>query len=132
MDRSLQAIVSRRASNKFEYCQYPLPPFLIEHIIARKHGGKTTEGNLALACIRCNFHKGPNLTGIDPQSGVVVRLFHPRRDRWKEHFRWRGAILIGATAVGRTTIEVLQINCEIRVQVRRRLTQSGLSGPSPR
>ena len=29
--------------------------------------------NLALACIDCNLHKGPNLTGIDPETNQVTR-----------------------------------------------------------
>jgi hypothetical protein len=63
-------------------------PFQIDHIIARKHGGGSAEDNLAFACFYCNTHKGPNIAGIDPVSREVVRLFHPRRDVWKEHFFW--------------------------------------------
>jgi hypothetical protein len=82
----------------------------IDHIVARQHGGRTSLDNLALACFPCNNHKGPNLSGIDPDRGEMVRLFHPRRDTWSRHFRWEGARLVGKTAVGRTTIEVLAIN----------------------
>jgi hypothetical protein len=34
--------------------------------------------NLAFACYHCNLHKGPNLSGIDQESGALVRLFNPR------------------------------------------------------
>ena len=27
--------------------------------------------------------------------GELVRLFHPRQDRWNEHFQWVGAELVG-------------------------------------
>jgi hypothetical protein len=40
---------------------------------------------LALACCYCNRYKGPDLSGIDPNSGEVVPLFHPRRQQWDEH-----------------------------------------------
>src|SRR6185437_12317497 len=86
----LQAEVRRRASNRCEYCGLPQAafrrPFHIEHIIAKQHGGQTQQGNLALDCWYCNLKKGPNLTGIDPDSGMVVELFHPRNDRWSDHF----------------------------------------------
>jgi 5-methylcytosine-specific restriction endonuclease McrA len=73
----------------------------VEHIVARQHGGSSMQENLAWACHHCNLHKGPNLTGIDPDSNEVVRLFHPRRDRWEEHFAVHGPRLVGRTPVGR-------------------------------
>jgi hypothetical protein len=57
-------------------------PFEIDHLIARKHGGKTIAGNLAVSCIYCNAHKGPNISGIDPKTGKLTRLYHPRRHKW--------------------------------------------------
>jgi hypothetical protein len=50
-------------------------------------------------------------------------LFHPRRDRWQDHFRWSGLILSGLTPVGRTTIEVLRINDPDRIATRRQILQ---------
>lgn len=126
MDKALVDLVHRRADNRCEYCHFPQPPFHIEHIIARKHGGPTVEGNLALACVRCNFHKGPNLSGIDPDTGDVVRLFHPRTDRWTDHFRWDGARIQGLTPTGRATTAVLEINQRTRVQARERLIAEGV------
>jgi 5-methylcytosine-specific restriction endonuclease McrA len=41
----------------------------IEQVIARQPGGSDEIDNLALACHRCNLHKGPNLTGVDPSNG---------------------------------------------------------------
>ena len=125
MNKATEELVRRRAGGRCEYCKFPLPPFHMEHIIARKHGGPTTPDNLALACIRCNFHKGPNLSGIDPKTGNVVSLFHPRRDHWHEHFRWRNARLIGMTPIARATIAVLEINAALRVEARARLIEEG-------
>jgi 5-methylcytosine-specific restriction endonuclease McrA len=103
----------------------PLSTFHVEHIIARKHGGSDAPSNLALACDRCNAHKGPNLTGIDPETGEIVPLFNPRNHIWEEHFRLSEATIVGLTAVGRTTIRVLNMNEERRVRLRTMLKRYG-------
>ena len=123
MDAALRQRVRDRADNRCEYCHLrqghqPVCQFQMEHIIPRQHGGGDAEENLALACFHCNLHKGTNLTGIDPESGEIVRLFHPRRDRWRDHFAWRGVALAGLTALGRTTIQVLKINAPRRLELR--------------
>jgi len=41
--------------------------------------------------------KGTNLSGIDPATGEIARLFHPRRDIWSEHCQWQDALLVGRT-----------------------------------
>ena len=87
-----------------------LGSFHADHIIARQHGGESGLQNLALACLHCNQHKGPNIAGRNPDTDEVVELFDPRRDRWGDHFEWNGADLTGKTAVGRVTIQVLAIN----------------------
>jgi 5-methylcytosine-specific restriction endonuclease McrA len=99
MDPATRRLVAERARDRCEYCQLhqddsPLAPLHVEHIIARKHGGGDALDNLALACIDCNLHKGANLTGIDPQTQAVTRLFHPRRDVWAAHFEWRASLLL--------------------------------------
>jgi hypothetical protein len=96
----------------------PLARLHVEHIVPIKHGGTDDEENLALACIDCNLHKGSNLTGIDPQTGQITELFHPRRQRWDEHFRWDGLRIVGQSAVGRSTIAVLAMNSEDQLALR--------------
>ncbi len=66
--------------------------------------------NLALACIHCNRHKGPNIAGVDYETGEVIRLFHPRRDEWEAHFRWAGAEIVPLSSIGRVTVGVLFMN----------------------
>lgn len=73
-------------------------------------GGETTSENLALCCGRCNRHKGPNLTGIDPQTGNITRLFNPRTDRWSAHFKWEREMIVGISDIVRATVVVLQLN----------------------
>jgi len=131
MDARIRAQVRRRARLRCEYCQFPERfaglRFQLDHVVARKHSGPTKLANLALACFRCNSHKGPNLSGIDPQSGKVVRLFNPREDHWLEHFEWDGPRLLGLTPRARATIAVLRINREDAVLVRSTLIEEGIS-----
>ena len=109
--------------------QFDPLPFHVDHIVAQKHHGATTAENLALACYNCNMYKGPNIAGIETSTGLVIPLFHPRRDDWHTHFRWEGARLIGVTSVGRVTIEVLQINLPQRVAHRESLIAEGVFPP---
>ncbi len=44
------------------------------------------------------------------ETGEIVEPFHPRRDQWGDRFQWDGADLIGKTAIGQATIQVLAIN----------------------
>ncbi len=91
------------------YPRYRLP-FQVDHIVARQHSGPTTSDNLAMARYHCNRYKGPNIAGLDPASGDLVRLFHPRVDGWAEHFCWDGALIVGQSAIGRATVQVLAMN----------------------
>jgi hypothetical protein len=100
-------------------------PFQIDHIIARQHGGVTELENLALACIHCNRFKGPNIAGLDKESGQIVRLFHPRRDIWAEHFQWNGPELTALTQIGQVTIAVLMINDSEVIALRKVLAEEG-------
>lgn len=135
MTPSLRRLVNERAEHCCECCglpqaQVPALAFHVEHIIPRKHDGADTADNLALACYFCNLHKGPNLTGIDPRTGQIVALFHPRRDSWKRHIRWDGSRLVGRTPTGRATVRVLSINLPHRIRIRQRLIDAGLF-PAP-
>jgi hypothetical protein len=133
MDESLQRLVWDRARSRCEYCKLPQGlsylDFEIDHIIALKHHGPTIESNLALACFYCNSAKGPNIAGIDPQSGEIIRLYNPRRDRWSRHFRWNGPRLIGRTRLARATIAVLEINHPDAIELRQSLIEEGLFPP---
>jgi hypothetical protein len=90
----------------------------VEHVIPKKHGGGDELANLALACIDCNLHKGPNLTGLDPSTGEIEPLFNPRKMKWSAHFEWLGVEIAGITACGRTTIVVLNMNSEDQLGLR--------------
>ena len=125
MDHELEEEVRNRAQGRCEYCllpqRYSRLKFPIDHVIACQHGGDDAPHNLALACGFCNRHKGPNLAGIDPETASLTRLFHPRQDDWREHFRWSGASLLGLTPIGRATIIVLAINHPQQIATRQAL-----------
>ena len=123
MEAATRARVRERAGNRCEYCQLhqddsPLASLHVEHVRPRKHGGDSELTNLALACIDCNLHKGPNLTGIDPETGAVTELFNPRAQVWDEHFTWEGIHIVGITAIGRPTVVVLAMNSEEQLALR--------------
>lgn len=130
IDAALRNLVRQRAGNRCEYCdtrqeQIPFAVLHIDHIVPKKHGGDDNPSNLALACHRCNFHKGPNLTGIDPESRNITSLFHPRNERWAEHFELQDVTIVGLTPVGRATVQVLNMNAAERVQLRSELKARG-------
>jgi hypothetical protein len=135
MDDTTRDLVRRRAGRRCEYCLLhedddPLFTFHVEHIVARQHGGTDGPGNLAFSCHQDNLHKGPNLTGLDPLTKKLTRLFNPRRHRWSRHFRWDGPRLIGRTAIGRTTVTVLAMNLLHRVALREALIAAGRFPPT--
>jgi hypothetical protein len=129
MQRQLVELVRRRAAFRCEDCHFPARfsalNFQMDHVIAEKHGGPTEDENLALSCIYCNSYKGVNLSGVDPVTGEIVRLFHPRRDDWGEHFAWQAAVLVGRTPIGRATIAVLRINDPVAVALRKLFMRVG-------
>ena len=123
-------LVVARADGRCEYCRVLLAaldvPLHIEHVRPRRHRGGDSPDNLAVACQLCNLHKGTDLTGHDPQTDALTPLFDPRRQAWDEHFRAVGGEVIGVTAAGRTTVELLAMNGEARLIVRAELAADGL------
>ena len=127
---AIRQAIRERANFRCEYCLRPESrswfPFEPDHVIALKHGGPTELENLAFACMDCNRHKGTDLASIDVETGRVVRLFHPRRDRWAKHFEMRKGVIVPRTSIGRVTEHVLQLNRPEVVEIRRWLISKGL------
>ena len=130
MDAAKSQFVRHRAAHLCEYCrssqEHSALRFHIEHVKAEQHGGTDDPENLALACPECNYQKGTNLSGVDPDTGKVTRLFHPRRDRWEDHLARDGAFIVGKTPVGRTTAWLLEMNTGDRLRWRELLFRLGL------
>ncbi len=120
---SVRKMVIARAAGCCEYCMMqqawePFHPYHVEHVIAKQHRGGDGTGNLALACHHCNLFKGPNLASRDPDGDALVTLFHPRRAAWNEHFRIDSGRVAGLTDIGRTTVFLLEMNADPRVDLR--------------
>ena len=96
-------------------------PHQIDRIVSRKHGGSSDFENLAYACVPCNRYKGSDVASINPKTGEAVRLFDPRRDRWRDHFRLDGDFIQALTDVGIVTVRLLRLNTAERVAERRLL-----------
>jgi hypothetical protein len=125
----LRAKIRERAGERCEYCRIPedftFDAHEVDHIYAEKHGGETVEGNLCLSCWICNRHKGSDLTSLDPETGEITPLFHPRKDNWNDHFRLLGAVIEPLTPQGRVTVSLLHLNKRERIDERRILIAIG-------
>lgn len=123
-------LVRRRAQDACEYCRLPqeasILPHQVDHIIGRQHRGSDDVDNLCLCCIRCNLKKGPNIASIDPETNLIVSLYHPRQQSWREHFSTESdGTIHGQTAEGRTTVQLVEMNDEDRVRLRALLFRRG-------
>ena len=124
ISRRLYKLVRRRANFRCEYCQssewLTAQRSHVDHIIPKAHGGATEEHNLCLACASCNGSKQDKVEAVDPKSGKMVMLFHPRKENWHDHFAWSqdGLQIIGQTASGRATVNTLKLNRPLVMKAR--------------
>ena len=79
----------------------------------------TTPENLALACVACSLRKAARQTVTDPITGQECPVFNPRRHDWQAHFRLQGAEILGVTAIGRATVNALQMNRRHALTIRK-------------
>jgi hypothetical protein len=120
----LYAEVAQWARHRCEYCHAPEAvfnfPFEVEHIAPVTAGGTDAPANLALSCRSCNLHKAAQRNGTDPESQQIVRLFHPREDRWEEHFQVDpdSGEIDGRTPIGRATAVCLELNSTAQLLAR--------------
>ena len=112
----LRRLIRDQANGTCEYCRsqerFSPQRFSIEHIKPHSAGGQPAQENLALSCQGCNGHKYTKQEAPDPVTGDVVGLFHPRQQRWRDHFAWSAdaSFIVGLTPVGRATVEALRMN----------------------
>lgn len=125
----LRAQVFERAAGQCEYCHVhqddSASRHTMDHVMPLAHEGETDGRNLALACMHCNRAKGSNLSGVDPLTRKIVRLFNPRRQRWSTHFVLEGAAIVGRTPTGRATARLLRMNDPKRLEERLYLQSIG-------
>ena len=129
---SLYPAIANRAGNRCEYCQAPEQvfnfAFEVEHIEPRAGGGSDSLDNLALACESCNLYKAAATTGRDDLDDRDVPLYHPRMDRWAEHFRYdpESGMVVGLSATGRATASRLRMNSAFQLRARLHWMRLGL------
>ena len=120
----MKAQVRARARGLCEYChaaeQWQYVEFTVAHVVPVSKGGSDAVDNLALACFYCNRRKWNATVAVDSETGEEVPLFNPIRDGWQEHFVWSvdRLSILGVTAIGRATVEALQLNRERILSVR--------------
>lgn len=130
----LRQQIAERDQYRCGYCHSPQAigvPMLVDHIVPLRSGGQTVFDNLALACYRCNEFKGGLESGVDPQTAITVPLFNPCAQEWNKHFEWSvdGARIVGKTAIGRATVEVLRMNNDWLVAARKIWMRAGIHPP---
>lgn len=129
VSEALRVRVAERAYRVCEYCLVHEDDLYhgceVDHIVSVKHGGPTTEENLAFACFHCNRHKGSDLGSIGRNSGKLIRFFNPGADRWGDHFQHHDGQIDGLTEIGEVTVRLLEFNQPERLTLRRLLGDSG-------
>lgn len=123
--------VAHRAGYRCEYCgvyeRHSFLAFHIEHILSLKHGGDSSDENLAYACSVCNFNKGTDVATFLPGKQDPVRFFHPRQDNWEAHFEIDpSGELSPKTEVAEATIKIFQLNHPDSIIERKAMLDRGL------
>ena len=132
----MQRVVIERAKGYCEYCQLPVAfspsSFNFEHIIPLIKHGLTILWNLAFSCGGCNAYKKDKIEALDPLTRQLMPLFNPRTDIWSDHFEWSDDDLqiIGTTPTGRATVQLLKVNREGNINLRRLLKMVELHPPT--
>jgi HNH endonuclease len=117
-------------------CQLPVAfspaSFNFEHIIPLIKHGLTILLNLAFSCGGCNSYKKDKTEALDPLTRQLMPLFNPRTDIWTDHFEWSADDLqvIGTTPTGRATVQLLKVNREGNINLRRLLKMAELHPPT--
>jgi hypothetical protein len=126
---ALRVLVRERAWHVCEYClvheEDAFHGCEVDHIRSIKHRGSTLEKNLAFACFHCNRHKGTDLGSVNTRTGMLVRFYNPRSDRWTEHFQWNDDRIDALTDIGEVTARLLEFNHPERMAFRKALSESG-------
>lgn len=129
VSEQLRRQVAERAFHVCEYCLVHEEDTFwgcqVDHIVSRKHGGTTEFDNLAWACACCNNAKGSDIGTMVGRPPRLLRLFHPRSDRWSECFVLNGVRIGAANGIGEGTVSLLQLNHHNRLRERESLADAG-------
>lgn len=100
--------------------QWQYVAFNIDHVVPLVAGGADTPDNVALACFHCNRRKSGHMVAT-LEAMPDVPLFDPRRHVWTQPFAWApdGERIVGRTAIGRVTVDLLAMNRDRVIAIRR-------------
>ncbi len=130
---ALREEVALRAGGRCEYCRLSQAgqeaTFHIDHVVPRAANGPTEADNLALACVSCSLRKWARQAAPDPETGEDAPMFSPRAQRWADHFRWDGAVVVPLTPTGRATTAALAMNRPLVVAIRWEEAERGRHPP---
>jgi HNH endonuclease len=133
---ALQKVVLERSKGHCEYCLLPASfspnSFNFEHIIPLGKAGLTALLNLAYSCGGCNAFKNNKIEAIDPLTRNFFPLFNPIAQLWENHFEWSEDDLhiVGTSPTGRATANLLKVNRDGSVNLRKLLKMVGLQPPA--
>ncbi|MCP4353325.1 MAG: HNH endonuclease [Desulfobacterales bacterium] len=117
--KELRRLVAKRSNYLCEYCLISEDDTHlgceVDHIISLKHGGTNEQSNLAYACFFCNRYKGSDIGSVLSQSDRFVRFYNPRKDRWTDHFRLEGNLIMPLSEIGEVTVRILGFNSDDRI-----------------
>lgn len=132
---ALRRALLAEANHRCGYClsseQFIYGKLVPDHLIPEAKGGQTVRENLWMACRLCNEHKHARTHAVDPTTGKLTPLFNPRFQIWRLHFAWSpsGTHLIGLTAIGRATVDALNMNSHTVVETRKNWVAVGWHPP---
>ena len=130
---ALRDEVVLRASGRCEYCGLSQAgqeaTFHIDHVVPRAASGLTEADNLALACVSCSLRKWARQAAPDPETDEEAPLYNPRAQRWADHFRWDGVVVVPLTPTGRATTATLAMNRPLIVAIRSEEAERGRHPP---
>ena len=54
----------------------------------------------------------------DPETDEAIPVFHPRVQKWSDHYEWQRAVVLGRTLLGQRMIEMPDLNRPLIVAIR--------------
>ncbi len=79
--------IFERDRNTCQYCgkQFDRSELALDHVVPRSRGGRTTWGNVVLACLECNTRKGDRR----PREAGMKLIRKPVKPRWPTYIALR-------------------------------------------
>lgn len=69
--------------------------------------------------------KAANVGSIAERTGILIRLYNPRIDKWPQHFQLNGPRIAALSEIGEVTVKTLRFNDDERLLEREILQTKG-------